>query len=150
MSDEPRRKASGPPMCKICNVAHWGVAHVFGGKAGGSMREAKPIVVVVPSSAAKSKKAVLEEMRKPIGLAASLDILMKPPALPAAKAVLKKAEAAAAKLKPKPKRKTPVVAKDGTNRGRPPGKKPFDKKAHDKEMAKKRRDAAKLKKAAGP
>ena len=136
MSDAPRRKASGPPMCKICGVAHWGVAHVFPGKAVTHKLTDK----IPPNSTA----------RKPIGLAASLDILMKPPALPAAKAVLKKAEAAAAKLKPKPKRKTPVVAKDGTNRGRPTGKKPFDKKAHDKEMAKKRRDAAKLKKAAGP
>jgi cytochrome c556 len=47
----------------------------------------------------------------------------------------------------KPKRKKPVVAKDGTNRGRPAnvtkGKEPFDKKAHDRAKSKERREAKK-------
>lgn len=103
---EGKQKAIGPPMCKICGHNHWGVAHVWGGKPA-----PKHVVVVVPTPAAKSKKAVVEEMRKPIGLAASLDILMKPPALDTARAALAAAETRTAKpkakkakrAKPKPK-----------------------------------------------
>lgn len=69
---------------------------------------------------------------------------------PAGRAAIAEAALAAAEArtsKPKPKRKPKVVAKDGTNRGRPAnaakGKPPFDKKAHDREKARERRAAAK-------
>jgi hypothetical protein len=125
---EQRSKGTDPPLCKICNNRHWGVAHVWG-KA-----PAAPVATVVTSP--KGVSAVVHGEKKPSkkSLAALGELV----------------DAAVERIKAKPtkrKRKSPMVAKDGTNRGRPAnvakGKPPFDKKAHDRAKAAERRAAAK-------
>jgi hypothetical protein len=163
---ESKPKASGPPHCKICNHAHWGVAHVWGGRSpavaspsgkasgfgpdtagsspaatanspagrGGAKKRASPSPAVL-ADAATGKVTIVHHRAHALSDAGRKAI---------ADAALADVEARTSKKpKPKKKRKSPVVAKDGTNRGRPKGKKPFDKKRYDRERAAARRAAKK-------
>jgi hypothetical protein len=121
-------------MCKICGVAHWlRDGHSFGGKARARAVRSPTIAEIKDATAALERA-----FPSPKSVA--------PPKLPAARNALAEVEARTAK--PKPKRKSTMVAKDGTNRGRPKGPNPFDKKAHDRKKSAERR--AKMKAAAAP
>lgn len=141
MSAEPSRraKATDPPVCKICGVAHrFADPHVFGGS------KPKTASAAASSHRLPPKTGELPPVIPPKGLAIGQKGAATK-ATPTLAALGDLVTTASERINSKPKRKKPMVAKDGTNRGRPTGRVPFDKKAHDRAKSKERRDAKKAK-----
>lgn len=159
MSEEPRRsKGTDSPMCKLCNHRHrFADPHIFGSKppapsirtvaspSGKASGFGPDTVGSNPAATAKPRRAKGGAKRSaspkpPLSSKREIvDALEAGTISPLAGAVA----ALSIDVKPRKPRKSDMVAKDGTNRGRPKGDKPFDKKTHDRLKAKERRDRAK-------
>lgn len=67
MSDAPRRRATDPPMCKICEHAHpFGTPHIWSGRAAKAPPAATPV-----ARRADAPKLVEQALAKAVAVVAS-------------------------------------------------------------------------------